>query len=387
MPLTCQKEEFQLDPNVTYLNASYMTPQLKSVEEAGIRGLQRKRNPHQITGEMFFGETEELRRAFAEVIRTSEPQRIAVVPSVSYGMANVAANLDLKPGQNIVVAAKQFPSNVYPWPEVAQQTGAEIVTVKPPEISEGRGRAWNERILESIGPDTALVALSHIHWADGTLFNLKAIRERSEDVNALLVIDGTQSVGALPFDLSEIRPDALVCAGYKWLLGPYSIGMAYYGPTFDGGRPIEENWINRYESENFANLVNYNDRYQPGALRYEVGEHSNFILIPMMLEALHRINRWGVESIQQYCRRITGPAIETLREAGYRVEENEYRASHMFGIRLLEGQDMNAVQAALTEEKVIVSFRGNSIRVSPHLYNEAPDLQKLVQTLTSLVHA
>ncbi|NBB76489.1 MAG: aminotransferase class V-fold PLP-dependent enzyme [Bacteroidetes bacterium] len=385
--MTCQKEEFQLDPNVTYLNASYMTPQLKSVEEAGIMGLQRKRNPHRITGEMFFGETEELRKAFAKVIRTPEPERIAVIPSVSYGMANVAANLNLDPGQKIIVAGEQFPSNVYPWREVAHQTGAEIVTVNPPSESRGRGSAWNERILDAVDTDTALIALSHIHWADGTLFNLKAIRERTDDVDALLVIDGTQSVGALPFDVTEIRPDALVCAGYKWLLGPYSIGMAYYGPAFDGGRPVEENWINRYESENFANLVNYNDRYQPGALRYEVGEHSNFILIPMMLDALHRINRWGLDSIQEYCRSITDPGIEELREAGYRIEEDDFRASHMFGIRLREGQEMNSVQSSLTDENVIVSFRGDSIRVSPHLYNEASDMEKLVRALTSLVYA
>ncbi|HBX65139.1 MAG TPA: aminotransferase, partial [Balneolaceae bacterium] len=92
--------------------------------------------------------------------------------------------------------------------------------------------------------------------------------------------------------------DALICAGYKWLMGPYSIGLAYYGPALDDGNPVEENWINRYESENFANLVNYNDEYQPGALRYEVGEHSNFILVPMMLKAVQQLNQWGVENIQ-----------------------------------------------------------------------------------------
>ena len=107
--------------------------------------------------------------------------------------------------------------------------------------------------------------MSHIHWADGTLFDLKAIRQRTRDVGALLIIDGTQSIGALPFDIQEIQPDALICAGYKWLMGPYSLGLAYLGEFFDEGIPIEENWKNRHNSHHFARLVNYEDKYQPHA--------------------------------------------------------------------------------------------------------------------------
>lgn len=376
-----KKSHFQLDRSVTYLNCAYMSPQLKVVEEAGIMGLQRKRNPFKISPEEFFGETDTLRKEYAKLINNNDPERIVVIPSVSYGMANVAKNLPLNKGDNIIVVGEQFPSNVYPWRAVASEHGAEIVTITPPAEMQNRGRLWNEKVLNAINSRTKLVALGNVHWADGTLFDLINIRERTRDVGAWLAIDGTQSVGALPFDVHEIQPDALICAGYKWLMGPYSIGLAYYGPALDEGTPVEENWINRYESENFANLVNYNDAYQPGALRYEVGEHSNFILVPMMLAAVKQLNAWGPENIQNYCKDLISGGIKNLKEAGYKIEDENYRSSHLFGIRLGDDHDMDKIKAKFEEQNILVSFRGDSIRISPNVYNTTDEFEKLVKIL------
>ena len=109
---------------------------------------------------------------------------------------------------------------------------------------------------------------------------------------AAFVVDGTQSVGALPFDVREIQPDALICAGYKWLLGPYAIGAAYFGPRYDGGEPLEENWISRRGSEDFQRLVDYKISIADGAVRYDAGERGNFILLPMFVESLRRLLEW-----------------------------------------------------------------------------------------------
>jgi selenocysteine lyase/cysteine desulfurase len=183
--------------------------------------------------------------------------------------------------------------------------------------------------------------------------------------------------------MQEIQADVLVCGGYKWLMGPYSLGLAYYGEHFDQGKPVEENWINRLHSENFANLINYETSYQPGALRYEVGEHSNFILVPMLLEALKQINQWKPKAIQQYCSSITKRPIQLLREAGYWIEDEKHRGHHLFGIRLPENKSIDQIKKALKKNKISVSFRGNAIRVSPHLYNKETDLMKLVNVLVS----
>jgi selenocysteine lyase/cysteine desulfurase len=379
-PLKLQRSKFTLANSVTYLNCAYMSPLLKAVEKQGVVGIKRKRNPTGVSPKDFFTDTEKLRKEFAKLIE-AKPSRIVIIPSVSYGMANVVNNLHVSAADNIVVAAEQFPSNYYPWQRLQADTGVQLKIVSPPETKINRGKIWNERLLQAIDANTKLVALGHVHWADGTKFNLKPIRARTHIVGARLVIDGTQSVGALPFNVKEIQPDALICGGYKWLMGPYSIGLAYYGESFDTGKPVEENWINRLHSDNFAALVNYQPEYQPGALRYEVGEHSNFILVPMMLEALKQINQWKPKAIQAYCKTITEKPLALLRKAGFWIEDERSRGYHLFGIRLPEGMDMELVKKRVAKSKISVSFRGNAIRVSPHVYNTERDMMKLVRAL------
>ena len=383
--LTCKYSKFSLPRNITYLNCAYMSPLLKTAEKAGLRGVRLKRNPVEIQPEDFFTTTRLARREFANLINIPDADDIAIIPSVSYGLATVAKNLRIRKGQHILVAAEQFPSNYYPWGAVCAETGAEVTIVSPEKSSTHRGKNWNNRILENIHADTRAVAIAHAHWADGTLFNLEAIRKRTLEVGALLIVDGTQSVGALPFDAQKIKPDALVCAAYKWLLGPYSFGFAYYGEYFKEGRPIEENWINRLDSENFSGLVNYESQYQPGALRYSVGEQSNFILAPMALKALQQLNRWGIQNIQDYCHSITEPAIASLREKGFVIEDLPFRSSHLFGIRHSKELDPMKVSDKLNKHKVHVSIRGTAIRISPNVYNDLSDLDRLVKILSSEV--
>ncbi len=380
--ITNQRSKFSLPAGNVYLNCAYMSPILKTVEKKGIEGIYKKRNPAIVTSEDFFKDTEKIRKEFSKLIN-GQADRVVLVPSVSYGMGNVVNNIKLSSSDNIIVAAEQFPSNYYPWQRVSEDTGAKLKVITPPNELVNRGKLWNERLLEAIDSNTKLVALGNVHWADGTLFRLKEIRKRTKEVGALLVIDGTQSVGALPFDVKEIQPDALVCAGYKWLMGPYSLGLAYYGEYFDQGKPVEENWINRLHSENFAGLVNFESNYQPGALRYEVGEHSNFILLPMLLEALKQINQWKPKVIQQYCASITRKPISILQEAGYWVEDEKFRGHHLFGIRVPAYSQTDKLKKSLHKNKISVSFRGDAIRVSPNLYNSEVELMKLVRVLVS----
>ena len=141
--------------------------------------------------------------------------------------------------------------------------------------------------------------LPNCHWTDGGLVDLVAIGARCREVGAALVLDVTQSLGAMPFEVGAVRPDYLACATYKWLLGPYSMGFCYVAPHRHEGRPLEHNWIHRKDSEDFAGLVAYRDEYQPGARRYDVGERSNFALMPMVVAALEQIFEWGVDEIAE----------------------------------------------------------------------------------------
>ncbi len=374
-----QKNKFSIPRGVTYLNCAYMSPLLKSVEKAGQKGLQKKRNPFAIAAQDFYTEGEILREEYASLINVDDPKRIALIPSVSYGLAIVARNVKINAGEKIIVVAEQFPSNYYPWHRVAEEAKADLCTVSPPDTLQSRGKKWNERILDAIDSKTRMVAIGNVHWADGTLFDLIQIRKRTRDVGALLIIDGTQSVGALPFDVQKIQPDAMICAGYKWMMGPYSIGMAYYGENFDDGVPLEESWINRKNSVDFTGLVNYQSAYQPGSLRYDVGEHGNFILVPMMIEAVKQIKKWKPENIQIHCKKIT--PVAQLRELGCWIEDDDQRGQHLFGIRFPKNFSVARAKENMKKRKISVSFRGDYMRVAPNVYNDTHDFEKLIAAL------
>lgn len=374
--LDCQNDLFQLDDSVIYLNCAYMSPQLKSVEAAGKLAMAQKNKPWRIKPDDFFRPVKLLKEAFAHLIH-AEKERIALIPAASYGIATVARNVEMEAGQEVLMVEEQFPSNYYSWDRLCQAKGGKIRMVEAPDSPE-RSTDWNEAILAAITQRTAVVALGHVHWADGTLFDLEAIRAACDRVGAYLIIDGTQSVGALPFDVAKIRPDALICGGYKWLMGPYSLGVAYYGPRFDEGIPLEENWINRHNSEAFSGLVNYEPRYHPGAARYSVGEHSNFFLVPQLTAAIQQINAWRPERIQEYCRHISATAMQELQHLDCQIDQSDVVAHHLRGVRLPEGMDADLLTQKLKERNIYVSKRGNAIRIAPHLYNTEAELKCLV---------
>lgn len=361
-----------------------MAPVLKKVEKAGIEGIKAKRQPNKVSGEDFFKDADTLRILYSDLINNPEPNRIVMIPSVSYGIGNVVNNLPIKKGENIVLTEGQFPSNVYPWKSHCDKHSADLILVSAPNTEEKRGKKWNESILEAISENTKAVSLGHVHWADGTLFDLKAIRKKCDEVGAALIIDGTQSVGALPLDIVDIKPDALIVAGYKWLLGPYTSGLAYYGSRFDGGEPIEQNWINRLHSKDFANLVNYQGEYEAGAMRYGMGQQSNFIANPMLIASIKEIRKWGVENIQQYCEDLIKSPLDEVRELGLFAEEEGSRGAHLFGIKFPK-EKIDHLTTALKVHRVNVSIRGEFIRVSPHVYNDEKDMSKLLRALKEAI--
>ncbi len=379
--LTCQKELFSLPDGCHYLNCAYMSPLSRRVQEAGVAGVRRKAVPAEIRSEDFFTGCDEVRRLFAGLVNVSDPTRVAIIPAVSYGLAAVARNTPVGRGQNIVTVHHQFPSNVHVWRRVCAAEGSSLRVIAPPVAGPDRVRLWNEAILDAIDRDTAIVAVGPLHWTDGTRIDLVRIGERAREVGAAFIVDGTQAVGAEPFDVEELRPDALVCAAYKWLTGPYSIGAAYFGPRYDDGVPLEETWQGRVGSHDFAGLVEQSDAYRPGAARYDVGETANFVLIPMFTAALEQLLEWGVANLQGYVKGLTRDLFEGGRLEALGVDVARPHGEHLFGLRLSEDSDVARVQARLRERDVFVSVRGTVIRVSPHIYNDTEDIEALLDAL------
>ncbi|GAB3804150.1 aminotransferase class V-fold PLP-dependent enzyme [Spirosoma humi] len=389
--LLTQKDTFTLPADIHYLNCATRSPLSKTVEQAGLDAIRRDTNPFGLRPDDFFSGAMRVRSLFSQLINNSDPERIAVIPSVSYGMAVVARNLPNKPGiragQRIVLVGSEFPSDVYAWDRVCTELGLTITRVRIPDEFP-KGAAWNERLLDAIGPDTALVVAPPVHWMYGTRFDLEALGKRAREVGAWLAVDGTQAIGALPFDLTAVLPDAVVCAGYKWLMGPYSLGLAYYGPAFDEGTPLEEGWMNRLDSNQFHRLMDYQPAYRPKAYRYNVGEHSHFLQMPMLEAALTQLNEWQPERIQAYTHALMRDAWPVLEELGCRVEPidgTRGRAHHLVGVWLPDHTDPMAIQQALQAEKVSVSARAQALRIAPHLYNTPEDADALVRVLTKVL--
>ena len=244
-----------------------------------------------------------------------------------------------------------------------------------------KARDWNQRILEAIGKDTAFLVMASVHWMNGTKFDMEQIGARCRAVGAKLVVDGSQSVGALPIDVQKYHIDALICAAYKWLMGPYSTALSYFHEDFNQGIPLEESWMTRPNSERFDRLTNYEEGYKPGAVRFDVGQSSNFILVPMMEEALRQILEWGVEEIQDYGHSLTEPLINFFIERGSPVDHASHRAHHLMGLSLPPGTDGDALIGKLQSRNVFVSLRGSNIRISVNVFNNEEDIRELMAVL------
>jgi selenocysteine lyase/cysteine desulfurase len=376
MNLGDERGLFEIPENVTYLNCAYMSPQLRSVREVGERAVARKSRPWKLTVSDFFEDSEKSRALFARLVG-GDSDGVALIPSVSYGIAVAAANVTVQERQRILILEDQFPSNVYSWRELAKHSGAKLVTVSRPPDND-----WTSAVLDDLDEDTAVVAVPNCHWTDGSLLDLARIGERAKEAGAALVVDAIQSLGAHPLDVREVRPDFLVASAYKWLLGPYGIGFLYADEGWREGTPIEHNWINRRGSDDFSRLVGYQDAFQPGARRYDVGERSNFALLPMANEALRQILHWGVENVSATIGVLTALVEREAKDRGVEAIPAKMRARHMIGLKHGSGSPED-LAAQLAAQNVFVSVRGETVRVSPHLYNTEEDINRLFAALST----
>nr|WP_247713740.1 aminotransferase class V-fold PLP-dependent enzyme [Qipengyuania sphaerica] len=356
------------------MNCAYMGPLAQEVSAAMVEGARLKEEPWNFRPTDFFSVVETFRERAGRLSGVS-PDNVAVVPSVSYALAVAARNVQVSAGQTIVTLGDQFPSNVYIWQEKARASGGTVVSVERPSQS-----CWSEAVLDAIGPDTAVVAVPHNHWADGRMVDLVAVGEKARSVGAALVLDLTQSLGAMPLDFEAVKPDFAVAACYKWLLGPYGIAMLYVDSKHHEGEPIEHNWINRAGSEDFARLVDYRSDFQPGARRFDMGEKSNPPLLMGAGAAMEMLMEFGIAALSEELGRRTEALANEAQALGLASAPIGTRAPHFLSLAFPEGVPKGLTER-LAEKKVHVSLRGISLRVTPHLYNTPADSEALLQTL------
>lgn len=375
--IPCRRDLFDIPEGVTYLNCAYMSPMMHSVADAGRIGLERKMHPWKIRPADFFSQSEEMRACTARFFLCSADD-IAIIPSASYGIQMAAGNLPLASGKKILVLEEQFPSNLYPWRRLAAKNGGALLTVALPEDGD-----WTAAVLRSINSNIGIAALPHVHWTTGGLLDLTRIGAACRELGIALVLDLTQSLGVYPFDVNAVQPDFAVAAAYKWLMGPYSLGVAYIAPKWQQGVPVEESWLQRANAQDFSALTRYTDTYASGARRFDMGEHSNFATMPAAIAALRQLESWGVREISETIGALNRRLVRKLEPLGIQLWPEHLRAPHYLCLRSdrLPTAGMTEMLAA---EGIYVSARASSIRITPHVYNSVEEIERVGDRLLEL---
>jgi selenocysteine lyase/cysteine desulfurase len=377
--LPSQRHLFDIPEDVAYLNCAYMSPLMRPVVEAGYAALAQKARPWELTADKFFTGAEEFRATAARLV-DSAADCMAIVSSASYGIATAANNLPVTKGQTILVLDEQFPSNYYPWRRLADERGADLKTVAWPEDGD-----WTSAVLSSLTAEVAVAALPQVQWTSGGKLDLIRIGEACRKAGTALVLDLTQSLGAFPFSVREVQPDFAIAANYKWLMGPYTTGLMYVAPKWHVGRPLEENWIQRANARDFASLILYTDKYDAGARRFDMGERSNFGLLPAATYAMKQLLDWGIPKISETAGALNRKLAAAASELGFSSPPENIRAPHYLCLRRKAGIPKELPEI-LARQKVFVSVRGSSVRVTPNVYNSDADCDRLISCLRQIAN-
>ncbi len=379
-PFGCQNDLFDIDPDILYLNAASKSVMLRASVTAGQIGAAAKGRPWTINEETRLNEAEAIRALFASLIG-ARGDDIAIHPAASYGIATAANHLNPEAGSRIIVIDGQFPSNVYAWRKLAARTGAEILTVPWPEDGD-----WTSGVLSAIDERVSIAALPPCHWTDGACLDLVRIGAAVKDVDATFLVDATQWVGAAPIDVHAIKADYLVCAAYKWLLGPYGLSFMYAAADRQDGPALEDHLYNHGGVASITTGLSYPDAFTPGARRYDAGEYLNLVSLPMIHEALKQIDVWGPERISAYLAPVTEAMAAVCVSLGLDPVPTEVRSPHILGVRRKSGFP-DDFAAKLAQAGVHTSARGGAMRLSPYLFNTADEAERLGQAIESALES
>ncbi len=362
---------FDLPGGMTWLNSAYLCARAFPVAEAVAAAVSRPLSEVSVTD--FFVPGDRMRREFSALVG-GDAEGVALVPSASYGVATAAAALGTGEGDRVLMLDEQFPAMVYPWTD----KGAEPVFVKRPTDDD-----WTSAVLDRLDETVSVVSAPACHWTDGTRLDLEVVGEATRAVGARLVVDISQSLGMALFDVKNVRPDFVVCVGYKWLLGPPGMSYLWASPENRQGRPLDGNWMARSGSGDFSRVNEYRWELATGARRYDAGQSWNLWLAEAACRGLELVSGVGSERLSAHGRLLTDRLAEGSASLGLVAPHPRFRSSHLVGLRLPEGADPRSLVAELADRLVYVSVRGNSVRVSAHMWNTQDDIDRLLEGLAA----
>lgn len=315
----------------------------------------------------WYDDADRIRNKISRLIHCA-PDDIAFVPNASTALGLLLAGIDWQPGDQVLTLEHEFPNNLYA-PGLLQRFGVESIACP-----------W-EQFYESVNSRTRLAVLSSVNYNTGFAPPLAEIAEFLHARGALLFVDGTQSVGALQFDVSRVRPDMLAVHAYKWLLSPNGAGFFYIAPHLrERLEPNVIGWRSHRDWRNVDNLHHGVPELAATAEKYEGGSVS-FALLYAMEASLDLLLEIGLETIERRVLELALKTREIVCELGAAVA---HCGSSIVAARFAQ-HDVSALARALKERRVLVSARRGHLRVSPHLYNNEEDLEILARSLAALI--
>lgn len=396
------------DEKLLYLDSSGKSMQPLPVEKVGIDALIRKSSPWNGIDNT---NPDEIRLLYSKIINASQYD-IAICHSTSYAISIIAANVVnlkiLKNNQKVVILEDEMASSVYPWQNAVKLSNSSLVIVKDPAKSMTTDSTWTDAIISEIDANTAIICIPNVHWCDGRYIDLIKIRKFLDNCSfkpPLLVIDGTQSIGALPFDVSVIKPAFVACSVHKWLCSPFGMSLVYLNPEYqEFFQPIDFHERNRIGSDNaliwdeigvMSRDVGYPEEFKQGAQRIDAGGRPNPVIIPMVKCALELVLKHNPVRIQNYLNNIVQYLIIKISSCSLLstvfsvVSVSCYK--HFIGLRLSEEfrskypeSSMSVISKLLKDKyNVVTAVRYQALRISPYIYTTLDDIDSFVSRLSS----
>jgi selenocysteine lyase/cysteine desulfurase len=377
--LTCQRDQFDLPPGVTYLSAASYSPLPRRVMEVGHAGVARKGRPWMVTSGIITTENESARAAAARLVG-ARPDDMALVSSIGYGVATAGKVITPAQGSRVLVLEEDHASPVLEWMARAPAGRFTIETVRRPEDYD-----WTSAVIAAIERKdpvpVSLASISSVHWSDGTVIDVARIAPVLRRHGAALVVDATQAAGVMDIDVATLDPDFLAFPTYKWLLGPYGRAFLYVAPRHHGGTPLEQTAHGRRSVSAESAPYFADTAYVADARRFDMGERDHFISMGMAATGIEMILEWTPAAIRAHVKALTDRLADRLAGLpGLRVPDARYRAPHLLCLSF-DGGISDHLTRALAEADIHVAARIGRLRVSPHVYNDADDIDRMADVI------
>ena len=382
--LPSQRALFDIPRQVCYLNAASYSPLPLRTQEAGRAAVGRKGKPWTLAAG-FAGEQHERARLAAARLINADSGDIALIPSISYGVATAAKLLTIGRGTRVIVLENDHSSPVLEWRTRADAQGFSVETVGTPSNGD-----WTSAVLATIEKSGAapvsLASISSVHWSDGGLIDVEKVSAALRRQGAKFLIDATQSAGVLAMDIKRLDPDFVIFPTYKWLIGPYGRAFLYVAKRHQDGVPLEQISAAR-RNVRAENDVYFTDiSYVPDARRFDMGERDHFISMEMASIGMEMMADWGAAAIAERLEMLTERIAAGLRGTSVNLLDPCFRAPHILSLGFDNGMPAGLIED-LAAEGVYVAPRLGRMRISPHVYNDEVDVDRLVTALTKRLRA